>query len=62
MKIAPVFPTTSFINRHNGHSLSPVKVPLDKNKPCCEDVFVRLAEASYKDNKIAGELQSMGLI
>ena len=62
MKIAPVFSTISFINRNNGQSLSLENNYLDCKKPCCDDVFVRLADASLKDKKIETELRSMGLI
>jgi len=64
MEIAPVFATTNFIKRHDGQGFSSIK---KRELPAAqqgfpEDVFVRLSEASYKDARIAAELQAMELI
>lgn len=63
MKIAPVFSMNSTVKRHDGQVFSSIANRGNlTNQNLSEDVFVRLAEASYKDPNIAAELQAMGLI
>lgn len=63
MKIAPVFLSNNKVkHNNNGQNFSSVNFNNSINKPCCDDIFIRLADASMRDKKIESELKSMGLI
>ncbi len=63
MKITPVFSSNNLPKHIYGQKFSSTFSKQNAiSGGACEDVFVRLAEASLKDKAIEHDLQSMGLI
>lgn len=66
MKISPVFSAFNCNKPCSGNNINKEFSGINFNRAIkastSDDVFVRLADASFRDAKIANELKSMGLI